>query len=205
MNQFNAAQRRIHEAAIRLFAQSGSTSVTVSALADEAGVARGTIYNNLESTDNLFQRAAAQLSEEMNDLIVASYAGVDDPAQRLSIGIRLYARRAHEEPHWGRFISQFGMTEDSLRKMWRGPPLEDLELGVDKGRYDIRGDQVASAMGLIAGSTISCVLLVIEGVRTWRDAGSNTAELVLRALGVSAEEALSLATLPLPELAHPSD
>jgi len=49
---------------------------------------------------------------------------------------------------------------------------------------------------------LGAIYLVREGLRTWRDAGSDCAELVLRALGLSEEQARALATaelLPLPE------
>ena len=42
--------------------------------------------------------------------------------------------------------------------------------------------------------------MVLEGHQTWREAGSSTAELVLRALGIDAEEAHRIATDPLPVL-----
>jgi hypothetical protein len=55
---------------------------------------------------------------------------------------------------------------------------------------------------MIASSVLGAIYLVREGLRTWRDAGSDCAELVLRALGLSEEQARALATaelLPLPE------
>ena len=61
----NAAQKRIHEAALKLFAQKGTTEISVSELAQAANVARGTIYNNLEQPEHLFQQVAAQLAESL--------------------------------------------------------------------------------------------------------------------------------------------
>lgn len=204
MPRVSAAQKRIHAAALRLFAESGSTDVSVSALAETAGVARGTVYNNLGSTEDLLRRVAAQLAEDMHERVVASYAGVDDAAQRLAIGIRLYVRRAHDEPHWGRFLVQFGMGNDALREIWMGPPVQDLEMGRSSGRYAFRAEQLPAAMGLVAGTTLTAILLVLDGHRTWRDAGSDAVELVLRALGLAAGEAQQLATAALPELAEAS-
>ncbi len=200
MADMNGAQRRIHAAAVRLFAEKGSVEVNVSELAEAAGVARGTIYNNLDSTDHLFERVASRLAEEMNQRVVASYAGIEDPAHRLATGIRLYVRRAHEEPHWGRFMTHFSFRSDSLAAFWRGPAVQDVLLGLQQHRYSFRAEQIHSAVGLIAGTTLSAILLVLEGVRTWRDAGSDATELVLLALGVNAEEARRLATAELPAL-----
>lgn len=202
MAGMSAAQRRIHQAALRLFAEKGNSQVSVSELAEAAGVARGTIYNNLDSTDHLFERVASQLADEMNQRVVASYAGIEDPARRLSTGIRLYVRRAHEEPHWGRFLTHFSFRSGSLATFWQGPAVKDVRLGLDQNRYTFRPDQMYGAAGLIAGTTLSAILLVLEGMRTWRDAGSDAAELTLRALGVGTDEARRLAAFELPPLAE---
>jgi AcrR family transcriptional regulator len=202
MAGMSAAQRRIHQAALRLFAEKGSAEVSVSELAEAAGVARGTIYNNLDSTDHLFERVASQLADEMNQRVVASYTGIGDAAQRLATGVRLYVRRAHEEPHWGRFLTHFSFRSDSLGAFWRGPAVQDVLLGLDQQRYSFRAEQLHGAIGLLAGTTLSAILLVLEGMRTWRDAGADAAELVLRALGLDAAEARQLATLELPALAE---
>lgn len=198
----NAAQRRIHQAALRLFAEKGSSDVSVSELAAAAGMARGTIYNNLESPEHLFQQVAAQLADEMDERAAASYAGIEDPAVRIAIGMRLYIRRAHEEPHWGRFLLTFGYTNESLRKIWSGPPMRDVQEGLQAGRFNFRPDQGLAALGIIAGSALSAILSVVEGLRTWRDAGSDAAELTLRAFGVDAQEAREIATRELPALAE---
>jgi len=198
----NSAQRRIHQAALRLFAAKGSTDVSVSELAAAAGVARGTIYNNLESPEHLFQQVAAQLADEMDERAAASYAGIEDPALRIAIGMRLYIRRAHEEPHWGRFLLSFGYTNESLRKLFTGPPMRDLMLGLRSGRFSIQPDQGLAGLGVIAGSTLSAILGVLEGLRTWRDAGTDAAELALRAFGLDAKEAREIATRELPPLAE---
>jgi len=200
MTGMSAAQRRIHQAALRLFAEKGSSEISVSELAEAAGVARGTIYNNLGSTEHLFEQVASQLAAEMNQKIVLSYTGIEDPVRRMAVGVRLYVRRAHEEPHWGRFLTHFALRREGLAAFWEGPVVSDVALGIERRRYTLEPEQLPGAVGLIAGTTLSAVLLVLEGLRTWRDAGSDAAELVLRALGIEAGEAKALATEELPPL-----
>ncbi|HKY90477.1 MAG TPA: TetR/AcrR family transcriptional regulator [Nevskiaceae bacterium] len=197
----NAAQSRIHAAAIRLFAEKGSTQLTVSELAQAAGIARGTVYNNLESPEALFESVAARLAEEMNTRIVASFAPDDEPPQRLASGVRHYIRRAHEEPHWGRFLCRFAFSHDALTGMWTGAPMRDVVEGLAKKQYDFRAAQLPSVIAVVAGSVLTSMFLVLEGRRTWRDAGSDAAELVLRALGVEHGAAQRLANSELPPLA----
>ena len=194
------ASTRIHQAALRLFAEKGSTRITVSELAQAAGIARGTIYNNLDSPERLFQSVAAQLALEMHQRIVMSFGGVDDPARRLANGIRFFVRRAHEEPHWGRFVSRFAFSNESLQGLWSGPPMRDVLQGMSLGRYDFRTGQLQSVISLVAGSVLSAMFLVLEGHCPWREAGSDTAELLLRGMGIAPAEACAIATAELPPL-----
>lgn len=200
METLNPVQRRIHQAALRLFAEKGVSQVNISDLAQEAGVARGTIYNNVESVENLFASVASHLSAEMHQRVIKGFSSATDPAERLALGIRSFIRRAHEEPHWGQFISRFALNNESLREMWFGPPTQDLLLGLTSKRYTFRKEQLPSVIATIAGSVLGSMFLVLEGHRTWRDAGSDTAELVLRALGIEAQEAMTLATVALAPL-----
>lgn len=198
--KLSPALTRIHEAAIGLFAEKGSSDITVSELAQAAGIARGTVYNNLESTETLFEEIATRLADEMLDRIVASFADIEDPAERLGRGMRLFVRRAHEEPNWGRFFNRFALTTASLQAVWTGAPMADVLTGMTSGRYALSAEQLPGVMALIAGAVLTAMLLVLEGHRTWRQAGTDAAELVLRALGLSCEEAREIANAELPPL-----
>jgi AcrR family transcriptional regulator len=200
MTSSSSAEIRIHDAALRLFAERGGTQLTVSELADAAGVARGTVYNNVESPDSLFEQVAGKLAAEMQARIAASFGAIDDPALRLATGVRLFLKRAHDEPHWARFLCRFALTEPSLQALWSGRAMTGLRQGVALGSYTIRHEQLPVAMSVIAGTVISSFHLVLDGHRTWRDAGSDAAELILRALGVAEQEARRLSTEELPVL-----
>jgi AcrR family transcriptional regulator len=195
------AQTRLHDAALRIFAERGSTEVSVSDLAQEAGMARGTVYNNLGTTGELFEEIAANLVDEMHRRTMASYAHVDDPARRLAIGIRLFVQRAHSEPDWGRFILRFAYSSKTLQRMWTGAPAADLEAGLEAGRYSIDASKAETVLATITGACLSAMFLVLEGHRTWRDAGSDAAEFLLRGLGLPAPAAAEIATSELPLLA----
>lgn len=200
MPPLTAAQRRLQRAALQLFAERGVTRVNISELAEAAGMARGTVYNNLSDPDSLFTEVAAQLSAELSEQIAGSSRQIPDPAQRLANGIRYFTKRAHEDPHWGRFLCRFGLSTESLQQIWTGQPVKDLLEGLDNGRYVFQQEQLASVVSLVSGGVLGAMLLVLEGRKTWRDAGSDTAEFVLTAIGVPREEARALACKELPAL-----
>jgi AcrR family transcriptional regulator len=192
--------QRISDAAVRLFVEKGTTHVTISELAQEANVARGTLYRNIGSVEGLFDRIVAEMSADMHRRVAGSFAGIDDPPARLATGVRLWIRYAHENPIIGRFAVRFGLSEESLRTMMTGPPMQDINAGVTRGRYVIGPSSVESVASVVIGATISAMWMVLEGHQTWREAGSSTAELVLRAMGIEPSEAHEISTAELPPL-----
>lgn len=200
MPNLTAAQRRLHKAALQLFAERGVTQVNVSELAQMAGMARGTVYNNLPDPDRLFSDVATQLSAEMSDRIADCMRELRDPAQRLANGIRFFIRRAHEEPHWGRFICRFALNESSLQEIWAGQPVKDMQEGLDSERFCFERTQLPSVVALLVGTMLGAIFLVLEGQKTWREAGSDAAEFFLVAIGVPRSEARMLSGEELPAL-----
>ena len=194
------AQRRIHAAALRLFAERGTPQISISELAHEADLARGTIYNNISEPNELFENIAAELVEEMYNRITDALKSVEDPAERVSIAVRLFIRQAHEEPVWGRFLLRFAFSSSSLRGLLIGPPQDDLKRGLDNGRFGFRADQLASAAMYLSASTMSGMLLTREGTQTWREAGADVVEFLLRGFGLPTEEARRIASIEVPEI-----
>lgn len=194
------ARRRIDAAAMRLFAERGVTRVSISELAAAAGMARGTIYSHVPDIDNLFEDVAAQLIREMTARVMLGFASLDDPAQRMSVAVRQYVRRAHDEPTWGRFMTRFGLSHASLQAVWTTDPAVNLREGIGSGRYAIGEAQLPAMVGMLAGTTLAAMLQVLEGHGTWRDIGADAAELLLIALGVARDEARAMAHSALPPL-----
>jgi AcrR family transcriptional regulator len=193
--------RRINAAAVRLFTSKGTTQLTVSELAQEANVARGTLYRNVGSVEDLFDRIVAEFSTDLHRRVAATFAGIDDPAARLAIGVRLWIRYAHEDPTMGRFAVRFALTEEALRAVMTGPPMQDISTGIAAGRYDIGAVSIDSIASLVVGATVSAMWMVLEGHQTWREAGSSTAGLLLRAMGIDPAEVQEICTADLPDLA----
>lgn len=196
------ARQRLHDAALHLFAERGSSEVSVSELAQAAGIARGTVYNNIDSLDEFFDEVSRDLALEMRDRMLASFVGVRDPAQRMADGLRFFVRRAHQEPGWGRFVARFGSVNATVQALWGGPSMDDFRAGCRRGRFTVGPDHEPGVMALVNGTTITAMWMVLEGHETWRRVGSSSAELVLRALGITRDEANDLATSDLPDL-HP--
>lgn len=185
---------------MRLFAERGVTQLSISELAEAAGVARGTLYNHGVEAESLFETIATELTREMTLRIDATLADVTDPAERIAMGMRLFIRRTSEEPIWGRFVTRFSPSHPTVRALLAGGPAKDLDQAMRKKRVKVRADQIVTSLSMMSGSVLAAMLLVLEGIETWREAGSSTAELYLRALGVPPEEARAISRRALPEL-----
>lgn len=198
----NATEQRINAAAIRLFAERGSLNLTMSELATEAGVARGTLYRNVESIEHLFDRVVSDMAVKMHTAIARTMdlQGDTDPALRLATGLRMQVRIAHDDPAVGRFVIRFGLTNDTLQGLFSGPPMQDIAAGVAARRFDVTDVSKLSIASLLMGTTIGAIWMVLEGHQGWREASSTAAEFVLRAFGITSAEARQISLTELPTL-----
>jgi len=198
----SSAKARIYAAAVQLFAERGSDSVTVRDLAKAAGIARGTIYNNIAEPDALFGHVANALAQEMISRTHATIKGIASPLERTSIGIRIFIRRAHAEPDWGRFLVRFGPEHAELRMLTTGPAGRDIREAVELGLFNIDPSGVPAFVSVLKGSTLAAMSAVIQGEQRWRDAGTYTVEFLLRAGGVPLRQARKIARIELPPLTN---
>ncbi|HAY06796.1 MAG TPA: TetR/AcrR family transcriptional regulator [Hyphomonas sp.] len=196
-----SARARIHAAALRTFADSGSAGVTVSEVAEAAGIARGTVYNNISDPENLFFEVASELSSEMIARVEATMAGLEDPALRLATGVRLFVRRASEERDWGAFLVRFGLWHSDLQRLLEAPPVKDAANVLLRARRVRDAQRDMAFVSMLSGATLAAMSAVIGGHQGWREAGSHTAEMLLRAAGVPGAQARRLANTRLPDLA----
>ena len=79
---------RIIEAALSLIAQQGLGGVTMSGIADTAGVARQTLYNHYPDIDSIVAEAISRHNRESIDLLEASQRVVDLPEDKLEQLVR---------------------------------------------------------------------------------------------------------------------
>jgi AcrR family transcriptional regulator len=198
------ARGRIYGAALRLFAERGGDELTVSQLAEAAGIARGTIYNNIAKPEDLFGEVANALAAEMIARTEAAMGDLCDPVARIATGLRLFVRRAHDEQDWGRFLVRFALAHSALQNLMAGPPARDIRRAIEEERFKIDAASVPALIGMLNGATLAAMNAVIHGEQTWREAGSMTAELFLCAGGIARREARSLARTDLPALPEPS-
>jgi hypothetical protein len=102
---------------------------------------------------------------------------------------------AEESPAWALLLLDIGATKPALADAIAAYPLADLRLGLKQKRFKVPSEAAAlDAMQGICSSAMRRVALAQAPARH----GIAVATLVLRALGMAADEAAEIARRPLP-------
>ena len=185
---------RIVEAAERLMRERGVEAVTIQDITEAADVGHGTFYCHFESKAEVLRPLIDSGPSASTSRSIGCDARRRDPALRLATGVRIALRAIANDPLWNWYVFRSGTP---FRQAGRGdgaPPVEDMNRGMASGRFQVRN--LRATWSFIDGAMIG-VLTAWNRAALGEDAAEITAELVLRSLGVSPEEAARIAREPL--------
>ncbi|MER6098080.1 TetR family transcriptional regulator [Streptomyces sp. NPDC001728] len=98
LERLEAARERLVDQATQVVAEVGWANASVTAVAAAAGIAAGSVYQHFPSKAALavevFRRASGREAEVLSEVL----HGDGDPVERLTDGVRVFARRALERP-----------------------------------------------------------------------------------------------------------
>ncbi|MDR5760568.1 TetR/AcrR family transcriptional regulator [Caballeronia sp. LZ035] len=185
---------RLIESALGVFAEKGADAPTIDDFIASAGVARGTFYNYFRTTAELLSAVAGESSDEVLAVIDPLVRAIDDPAQRVVVGSRLYMGMAARYPMWGAFITRVGTKRGSRGRLLDEYLIRDLQMALDAGRFD--ATDVVVARDIALGSIMYGIDTLLSD-----DAPVDYAEqsmyALMRAFGIGAKEARKLAYAPI--------
>jgi AcrR family transcriptional regulator len=190
------SRQAIVDAAMDVFHEKTPDAAVIGDFITAAGVARGTFYNHFRDVDEVCSAVAVQLSEECYGEIAHMTGYISDPAERVSTVARYFLRRCTTEPKWGWVILRVAL-HGAMISEFRGGIEPDIEAGWSVGRFLPMNMQVA--VDLITGLSTTAMRTILEGDAPPTHA-EDVAAIILRGLGVEAEEAGRLANAPLPPL-----
>ncbi|MGW7543838.1 TetR/AcrR family transcriptional regulator [Streptomyces sp. NPDC054770] len=191
-------RRALVRAARRILAETGDTSVSIQAIAEQADVGFGSFYNHFDSKPELFEAAVVDALEEFGQAFDEQLAGIDDPAELVAAGFRLSARMADSHPELMQVLRRRGLghihTENGLTRR----ALRDVQTGLASGRFTPVDPTVA--LCALGGSLLSLVELRFARPEVDGDeAAASLAEMTLRMLGVPPADAHEVSRRPLPD------
>jgi AcrR family transcriptional regulator len=190
-------QAALVRAAVEVFCARGVAAATIQEVAQVAGMTAGTVYNHFASKEALLERVALVLAESLCRVIGESRAGVADGAERVAIGQRRYVQLAAQSPAWALLLLDVGTATPELFQRIEGYPLADLRLATRQKRLKVPSE--AAAVDVLQGVCANAMRRVALGIAPARHDVA-VATVVLRALGMAADEAAEVARRPLPEL-----
>jgi AcrR family transcriptional regulator len=92
--RIDAAHDRIVDAAVDRLATGGWSSVSVAAVAADAGVATGTLYRHFDAKTALLAAAFRKAAGRELEIVTAAAGAEGPPDQRLDAALRVFAERA---------------------------------------------------------------------------------------------------------------
>ena len=154
-----SATERIVTAALGLIAERGLGGVTMTAVAEAAGVARQTLYNHFPTVDHIIGAVVEQHQAEGLERLQTMLATVDSPAGRIEHLVRHAAAVAAEgHPSVNMLYGLSTPVRRTLESHQRGVRdliVSALRDGVDRG--DFRADLDASRDALLLQRILDAV------------------------------------------------
>src|SRR5262245_2204341 len=125
---------QILEAAEILLAERPPEALTVDAIVDAAGVAKGTFYYHFQSIEELTAAVGARLGESFDDLLAPARLGMPDPIARLSFGLTRFLEKAIADPLWARLVIQSAQAPSGVSQAIRANIQADLAEAIGQER-----------------------------------------------------------------------
>jgi len=186
------------DAAVELIATGRGDRASIQEITEAADIGFGSFYNHFQSKDELFATASAEVLERWGQMIDKACGGVTDPAEIFAVSFRISGRLGWTHPGMARFITGSGLSLLDARTGLAPRALRDIQAGQKAGCFAALDADVA--ISAVAGGLIGLLRLSQDHPeRMHEQVVDQLAEAILRLLGVPADEAVRLATLPIPE------
>ena len=190
------------DAAVALIADGRGERASIQEITETADVGFGSFYNHFESKEQLFRTASQRLLEQWGQTIDAACEGMTDPAEIFAVSFRISGRLGWTNQAMARFLVGCGLDVVDAGLGLAPRALRDIRAGQDSGRFSVGDAEVA--LTAVAGALLGLLRLRLSRRRGLRiEAVDDTAEAVLRLLGVEPSEATRLVSKPLPRVDGP--
>src|SRR3954465_4218438 len=173
---------QIVEAGATLMAERAFEALTVDAVVEAAGVAKGTFYYHFQSMEELAAAVGEKLGESFDELLAPARLGLRDPIARLSFAFTQFLEKAIADPVWARLVVQSAQAPTEFAPSPRAHLKTDLSEAQAQGRLTVQDVELA------ADIVVGIWLQVTRGTlqrRAAPDLADRALDAVLRALGVS--------------------
>jgi AcrR family transcriptional regulator len=173
---------QIVEAGLMLLAERPPEALTVDAIVEAAGLAKGTFYYHFQSIEELVAAVGAKLADSFDELLAPSRLDVPDPVERMAFAFTEFLQKAIDEPLWGRLVVRSAQVPAAIGGI-RENLKADLAEGIAQGRLAIQDVELAA--DIVIGIWLQVTRGSLER-RAAPDLTRQALDAVLRALGCNA-------------------
>lgn len=190
LDRDQAQRQLILACALQRVSAGGFAALTMQALAEDVGIATGSLYRHFRSKGELAAEVFASASQREVDALASALRGTDSATQRLRLGLEQFAARAwHSRRLAFALIAEPVDPEvDEQRLLYREAYaelfIELLEEGVRVGEFRVE------RIGLVAACLVGAIAEALVGplsppARAAREAGQPTLELAQVSAGLA--------------------
>ena len=172
---------QIVEAGAMLLAERPPEALTVDAVVEAAGVAKGTFYYHFQSMEELAAAVGEKLGESFDELLAPARLGLRDPIARISFAFSQFLAKAIADPVWARLVVQSAQAPTEFARSVRENLKTDLAEAKAQGRLTMQDLELAA--DIVMGIWLQVTRGTLQR-RAAPDLADRALDAMLRALGV---------------------
>ena len=172
---------QIVEAGATLLAERPPGALTVDAVVEAAGVAKGTFYYHFQSIGELAAAVGAGLGQSFDELLTPARLELRDPIERLSFAFTQFLEKVSSDADWARLVVQSSQSPTEFGLGVRANLKADIGEAIVQGRVSVRDVELAA--DIVIGIWLQVTRGILErGTRP--ELTSQALDATLRALGL---------------------
>jgi AcrR family transcriptional regulator len=183
---------KLTEATRELITQKGVGGLRIGEITERADVALGSFYNHFASKDEIVETVVAESLREITQALATT--PVEDPAELVSAAIRRFIGVAYADPDFARLVIHLANADSLFMTAVYPAARSAVERGVASGRFQVPDLDVS--VTAIAGGALALMRHILDD-DLGKGADTAFAEISLRALGVSLDDAAEVVRRPL--------
>jgi len=172
---------QIVKAGLMLLAERPPEGLTIDAIVEAAGVAKGTFYYHFQSVEELIAAAGAKLADSFDEFLAPSRLDEPDPVERMSFAFTKFLEKALDDPIWARLVVRSAQVPAAIGRI-RENLKADLAEAIAQGRLAIQDVELAA--DIVIGIWLQVTRSTLER-RAPPELARQARDAVLRALGVT--------------------
>ncbi|MBB4230582.1 TetR/AcrR family transcriptional regulator [Rhizobium mongolense] len=171
---------QIIEAGAMLLAEGSLKAFTVDAVAEAAGVAKGTFYYHFQNIEELVAAVSVQLGQSFDDVLTPARTELRDPIARLSFAFTQSLEKAISDTGWARLVVQTSKTPNEFGRSVRDNLKAEIAEAIAQGRVTVQDPELAA--DIFVGIWLQVTRGILERVAP-PELSNQALEAALRAIG----------------------